>query len=162
MIPKECKRLAEVDFPIAGVSRHAARKESIRHEHRKGTMDENGHDHRHEAQHDTHEPARLRHRHDPRQDRRYDDPPLPLTRRGPGSHNKPRTATRPALTFTALLICWQAMSNRKACPDPVARNYTSTRRTGKTVRKRKQTKQAGQKCGKCPGEVRGFPQDFQV
>ncbi len=24
MIPKECKRLAEVDFPIAEVSRHAA------------------------------------------------------------------------------------------------------------------------------------------
>ena len=31
MIPKECKRLAEVDFPIAGVSRHAAREKSIRH-----------------------------------------------------------------------------------------------------------------------------------
>ena len=28
MIPKECKRLAEVDFPIAVVSRHAARKRS--------------------------------------------------------------------------------------------------------------------------------------
>ena len=26
MIPKECKRLAEVDFPIAEVSRHAARE----------------------------------------------------------------------------------------------------------------------------------------
>ena len=26
MIPKECKRLAEVDFPIAEVSRHAARR----------------------------------------------------------------------------------------------------------------------------------------
>lgn len=25
MIPKDCKRLAEVDFPIAEVSRHAAR-----------------------------------------------------------------------------------------------------------------------------------------
>jgi hypothetical protein len=25
MIPKECKRLAEVDFPIAVVSKHAAR-----------------------------------------------------------------------------------------------------------------------------------------
>ena len=25
MIPKECKRLAEVDFPIAEVSKHAAR-----------------------------------------------------------------------------------------------------------------------------------------
>jgi hypothetical protein len=24
MIPKDCKRLAEVDFPIAEVSRHAA------------------------------------------------------------------------------------------------------------------------------------------
>ena len=29
MIPKECKRLAEVDFPIAEVSRHAARGKSI-------------------------------------------------------------------------------------------------------------------------------------
>ena len=25
MIPKECKRLAEVDFPIAVVSKHAAK-----------------------------------------------------------------------------------------------------------------------------------------
>ena len=33
MIPKECKRLAEVDFPIADVSRHAAREKSIRHGH---------------------------------------------------------------------------------------------------------------------------------
>src|SRR6266498_382826 len=33
MIPKECKRLAEVDFPIAQVSRHAAREKSIRHGH---------------------------------------------------------------------------------------------------------------------------------
>ena len=33
MIPKDCKRLAEVDFPIAEVSRHAAREKSIRHEH---------------------------------------------------------------------------------------------------------------------------------
>ena len=32
-IPKECKRLAEVDFPIAEVSRHAAREKSIRHGH---------------------------------------------------------------------------------------------------------------------------------
>jgi adenine-specific DNA methylase len=31
VIPKECKRLAEVDFPIAVVSKHAARKKSIRH-----------------------------------------------------------------------------------------------------------------------------------
>jgi putative DNA methylase len=31
MIPKECKRLAEVDFPIAEVSRHSAREKSIRH-----------------------------------------------------------------------------------------------------------------------------------
>ena len=31
MIPRECKRLAEVDFPIAEVSRHAAREKSIRH-----------------------------------------------------------------------------------------------------------------------------------
>ena len=33
MVPKECKRLAEVDFPIAVVSRHAAREKSIRHGH---------------------------------------------------------------------------------------------------------------------------------
>ena len=33
MIPKECKRLAEVDFPIAEVSRRAAREKSIRHGH---------------------------------------------------------------------------------------------------------------------------------
>ncbi len=33
MIPKDCKRLAEVDFPIADVSRHAAREKSIRHGH---------------------------------------------------------------------------------------------------------------------------------
>ena len=33
MIPKECKRLAEVDFPIAEVSRHAAREKSIRYGH---------------------------------------------------------------------------------------------------------------------------------
>ncbi|MCE7937553.1 MAG: DUF1156 domain-containing protein, partial [Chloroflexi bacterium CFX6] len=33
MIPKECKRLAEVDFPIATVSIHAAREKSIRHGH---------------------------------------------------------------------------------------------------------------------------------
>ncbi len=33
MIPKECKRLAEVDFPIAEVSRHSAREKSIRHDH---------------------------------------------------------------------------------------------------------------------------------
>ena len=31
MILKECKRLAEVDFPIAEVSRHSAREKSIRH-----------------------------------------------------------------------------------------------------------------------------------
>ena len=31
MIPKECKRLAEVDFPIAEVSKHATRETSIRH-----------------------------------------------------------------------------------------------------------------------------------
>src|SRR6266478_7929928 len=31
MIPKECKRLAEVDFPIAVVSAHSAREKSIRH-----------------------------------------------------------------------------------------------------------------------------------
>jgi adenine-specific DNA methylase len=33
MIPKDCKRLAEVDFPIAVVSRHAAKEKSIRHGH---------------------------------------------------------------------------------------------------------------------------------
>ena len=33
MIPKECKRLAEVNFPIAAVSRHAMREKSIRHGH---------------------------------------------------------------------------------------------------------------------------------
>jgi putative DNA methylase len=32
-IPKDCKRLAEVDFPIAEVSKHAAREKSIRHGH---------------------------------------------------------------------------------------------------------------------------------
>jgi len=32
-IPKACKRLAEVDFPIADVSRHAGREKSIRHGH---------------------------------------------------------------------------------------------------------------------------------
>ncbi len=33
MIPRECKRLAEVDFPIAAVSAHSAREKSIRHGH---------------------------------------------------------------------------------------------------------------------------------
>lgn len=33
MIPQDCKRLAEVDFPIAEVSRHAVREKSIRHGH---------------------------------------------------------------------------------------------------------------------------------
>jgi adenine-specific DNA methylase len=33
VIPKECKRLAEVDFPIAVVSKHATREKSIRHGH---------------------------------------------------------------------------------------------------------------------------------
>ena len=33
MIPKECKRLAEVDFPIAIVSRLSVREKSIRHGH---------------------------------------------------------------------------------------------------------------------------------
>ena len=33
MIPAACKRLAEVDFPIAEVSKHAAREKSIRHGH---------------------------------------------------------------------------------------------------------------------------------
>src|SRR6266849_2252878 len=32
-IPKDCKRLAEVDFPIAAVSAHSAREKSIRHGH---------------------------------------------------------------------------------------------------------------------------------
>lgn len=32
-IPKNCKRLAEVDFPIAVVSKHSAREKSIRHGH---------------------------------------------------------------------------------------------------------------------------------
>jgi adenine-specific DNA methylase len=33
VIPKNCKRMAEVGFPIAEVSRHAAREKSIRHGH---------------------------------------------------------------------------------------------------------------------------------
>jgi adenine-specific DNA methylase len=33
VIPKECKRLAEVDFPIAVVSKHAAKEKSIRYGH---------------------------------------------------------------------------------------------------------------------------------
>ena len=33
MIPRECKRLAEVDFPIAIVSKHAVREKSINHGH---------------------------------------------------------------------------------------------------------------------------------
>src|SRR5208282_2677502 len=33
MIPKECKRLAEVDFPIAVVSRYSAREKPIVHRH---------------------------------------------------------------------------------------------------------------------------------
>jgi len=33
MIPRTCRRLAEVDFPLAEVSRHAAREKSIRHGH---------------------------------------------------------------------------------------------------------------------------------
>ncbi len=33
MIPKECKRLAEVDFPIAEVSKYAVSEKSIRHGH---------------------------------------------------------------------------------------------------------------------------------
>lgn len=33
MIPKDCKRLAEVDFPIAKVSAHSAGEKSIRHGH---------------------------------------------------------------------------------------------------------------------------------
>jgi putative DNA methylase len=32
-IPKDCKRLAEVDFPIAEVSKHASREKSIRYGH---------------------------------------------------------------------------------------------------------------------------------
>ena len=33
MIPKENKRLAEADFPIAEVSKYVAREKSIRHGH---------------------------------------------------------------------------------------------------------------------------------
>ena len=33
MIPQQCRRLAEVDFPISIVSKHAAREKSIRHGH---------------------------------------------------------------------------------------------------------------------------------
>ena len=33
VIPRECKRLAEVDFPIAAVSRHAPRDKSVRYGH---------------------------------------------------------------------------------------------------------------------------------
>ena len=33
MISRECKRLVEVDFPIAVVSKHVAREKSIRHGH---------------------------------------------------------------------------------------------------------------------------------
>ncbi len=33
MIPRECKRLAEVDFPIAVVSKHAVREKNTRHGH---------------------------------------------------------------------------------------------------------------------------------
>ena len=33
MIPRTCKRLVEVDFPVAKVSKHAAREKSIRHGH---------------------------------------------------------------------------------------------------------------------------------
>lgn len=33
MIPRDCKRLAEIDFPIAEVSKHAVREKSIRHGH---------------------------------------------------------------------------------------------------------------------------------
>ena len=33
MIPRECRRLAEVDFPVAVVSKHAPRDKSIRHGH---------------------------------------------------------------------------------------------------------------------------------
>jgi adenine-specific DNA methylase len=36
MIPKDCKRLAEVDFPIAEVSRHAVREEGIKARHPRG------------------------------------------------------------------------------------------------------------------------------
>src|SRR6266481_1511883 len=33
MIPASCKRLIEVDFPIAAVSAHSAKEKSIRHGH---------------------------------------------------------------------------------------------------------------------------------
>jgi putative DNA methylase len=35
MIPKECKRLAEVDFPLSVVSKHAVHENSVRHGHPK-------------------------------------------------------------------------------------------------------------------------------
>jgi hypothetical protein len=37
MIPKDCKRLAEVDFLIAEVSRHAAGEKAIQHGHPSST-----------------------------------------------------------------------------------------------------------------------------
>ena len=42
MIPKDCKRIAEVDFPIATVSKHALKEKSVRfaHEMRKADTDE--------------------------------------------------------------------------------------------------------------------------
>ena len=33
MIPRECKRLAEVDLPIAVMSKHSASKKSMRYRH---------------------------------------------------------------------------------------------------------------------------------
>ena len=36
MIPRECRRLAEVDFPIAAVSKHAVAEQSLRRGHPKG------------------------------------------------------------------------------------------------------------------------------
>ncbi len=45
----------------------------------------------------------------------------PRSGRGQGSHNRYQPAARAVLTFTARPICWQAMSNRKGHPDPVAK-----------------------------------------
>jgi len=36
MIPKECKRLAEVDFPIAVVSKYSVKEKAVKHGHPSG------------------------------------------------------------------------------------------------------------------------------
>ena len=43
MISRQCKRLAEVDFPIAEVSKHAVREKSIRHGHPSKPYTSGGH-----------------------------------------------------------------------------------------------------------------------